>query len=225
MTADESHTLRVRLTVTESKGKRGIGDFRSDRRRHAGAVPTARASRSDTCTPRRRPPVPGQGHVQLRGRQTGAGHDARRRARRSTSSTRSPWSASPAASRATRQRSRKRHGHGRPRGTRIRRPLQGAGLPVQAQGRRRAAHRHAFAASAPTVRRRQIEIRVTQPEKIGKYTRDPHAPRQGAAAARPMPHAWQGQAGQVSAELSSAADMRGRTRPPHRSRGTAAGRV
>jgi hypothetical protein len=164
-TADEGHTLRVRLTVTDSAGDSAAGTS-------APTVPVParpyapNVGASDTCT-EVTPTGPGKGTFSS-GEQTGGG------------TTPPPDSSLPfidpfpvvrIAGRFKGRRTKlTRVTVNAPRGTRIRIACKGRGCPYR---------RKALAAKLLRVRSLQrtyrpkakIEIRVTQPRKIGKYTR------------------------------------------------------
>ena len=120
---------------------------------------------SDTCI-EVTPTGPGQGTF-ISGEQTGSGHDARRRTPRSPSSTPSR-SCGSRALHAQAHEAHARDGQRSPWGPHPG-ELQGAAAPT-AQGHRREA-RPVPQAAAQLPANATIEIRVTQPQKIGKYTR------------------------------------------------------
>ena len=164
-TADEGHTLRVRLTVTESAGQTDSED----------SAPTARVEpdayrpfvgASNNCT-EVTPTAPGQGTF-ISGEQTGSGSVP------PPDTTRAfidPFPVVRISGRFTRKRTKfTRVLVNAPRGSRIRVNCKGRGCPYR---------RKAIAVKLVRVRKLQrsyrpnatIEIRVTQPQKIGKYTR------------------------------------------------------
>ena len=167
-TADEGHTLRVRLTVTESDGQAAVGGLGSDCASCRDAVRDPNVGdETDTCVTGH-PDRAGQGHLQL-------GHPDRRRvrrrrpARRSRSSSRSPSIRIAGRFKGTRT-TLTRVTVKTPRGTRIRIRCSGKGCPFK---------RKAVAAKLISLRslrrtyrpKATIEIRVTKAKKIGKYTR------------------------------------------------------
>jgi hypothetical protein len=163
-TADEGHTLRVRLTVTDSAGP-GSAD----------SAPTAKVepdayrpfvNASDTCT-QVTPTGPGQGTF-TSGEQTGSGTVP---PPETSLAFIDPFPVVRFSGRFTRKRTKlTRVFVNAPSGTRIRVSCAGRGCPYR---------RKAVAVKLVRIRKLQrsyrpnstIEIRVTQPQKIGKYTR------------------------------------------------------
>jgi len=164
-TADEGHTLRVRLTATDSSG----GTASEDSNPTARVEPDAYrpfVDASNTCT-EVTSTGPGQGTF-TSGEQTGSGTVP------SPETTRAfidPFPVVRISGRFTRKRTKfTRVTINAPRGTRIRVNCAGRGCPYR---------RRAIAVKFVRVRKLQrsyrpnatIEIRVTQSGKIGKYTR------------------------------------------------------
>ena len=200
--ADEGHTLRVRLTVTESSGQAATsGDSAPTARRREQAVsdPDRRASRRDTC-------------VEVDADRARAGHVHLRRGRPAPGTTPSPDTSLdfidpfPVVRIAGRFKGKRttltRVTVEAPRGHPHPASLQGPRLPVPSQGPRGRSSSACARCSAPTGPKATIEIRVTQPRKIGKYTRRQHPPGQGAAAHRPLPDARQDQAREMPDRVS-----------------------
>ncbi len=166
-TADESHTLRVRLTATESNSQASSEDS------NPTAVVEPKPYRptvgeSDTCT-HVKPTGSGQGTFNS-GTQTPAGSEPPPVAQSTLQFIR-PFPVIRVAGRFVGQRTKLTRVTVRtPRGTRLRIRCSGHGCPYK---------RKAVAAKLIGVRslqrtyraKAQIEFLVTQPEKIGKYTR------------------------------------------------------
>ena len=164
-TADETHTLRVRLTATDSNGQAGSAD--SDPTAVIQAKPYRPAvGPSDTCT-HVTPTGPGQGTFNS-GTQTGAGSKP---APTTTLQFIDPFPIVRISGRFAGKRTKLTRVTVRtPHGTRIQARCKGHGCPYK---------RKAVAATVISIRslqrvyrpNAQIEIRVTEPDKIGKYTR------------------------------------------------------
>ena len=150
--ADEGHTLRVRLTATESDGQAASADSAPTARRAARSRTSSRTvGETDTCT-KVTPTGPGQGTF-TSGTQTGggsepsAGHLARRSSTRSPCPHRRPLQGQAHDAHARHGQGAARHAHPD--------PLQGPRLPVQAQGGRRRSSSASARCSARTARRRR----------------------------------------------------------------------
>jgi hypothetical protein len=164
-TDDEGHTLRVRLTVTDSAGERA-----SAKSAPSGVVGTRPYSPhvdpTDTCTDVT-PTGPGQGTF-TSGEQTGGGSEP---APNTSLNFIDPFPVVRISGRFKGRRTKlTRVTVNAPHGARIRLTCKGRGCPYR---------RKALAVKLVQVRSLQrsyrpkatIEIRVTQPRKIGKYTR------------------------------------------------------